>query len=196
MLVPVQTSGDKPPLFFVHGLREIMPLARAFATVLGPDQPFHALNASAADGREPPIEQMCESIRRVRPAGPLRIGGMREGTFAALGIARELLQQGRQIGPAILVNPPPLAGGEPTLAPFSSPAELILTPRGAASFFHPQLPWHKLLSGSRIVHVVPWDHEDLFRSGREDVARLLKFILEQVPTFEVFAESPTERTVA
>jgi hypothetical protein len=64
------------------------------------------------------------------------------------------------------------------------------------SFFHPQLPWHKLLSGPRIVHVLPWNYEDLFPAGRDDVARLLKFILEQVPTFEVLAQAPMQGSPA
>ena len=35
MLVPVQTSGEKPPLFFVHGLHGVMPLGRIFANGTG-----------------------------------------------------------------------------------------------------------------------------------------------------------------
>src|SRR5260370_30284506 len=112
MLVPVQTSGDRPPLFLVHGLREIMPLARAFATVLGADQPFYVLNAAAVEGGQPPIGRMCDEIGRIRPSRPLRVGGMREGVLPALGVARGLLQPSRPIGPVILVSPPPLTSGE------------------------------------------------------------------------------------
>jgi thioesterase domain-containing protein len=196
MLIAVQTSGNKPPLFLVHELRDIVPLARALGVALGPDQPFYAIDANPATGREPPVHACCEEIRRVRPSGPLRLGGMREGILPALGIARTLLQQRRQIGPLILIDPPPLAAREAVPVPFPDPTEVILTRRGATAFFHPQLPWQKLLCGPRIVHVLPWEHEDLFRAGREDVAHVLHFISEQVPTFEALAQGPKERSAA
>jgi len=73
MLVPVQTSGDKPPLFLVHGLREIMPLARAFATVLGADQPFYVLNAAAVEGGSRVLAKQGERLL-VAPGGPVDAG--------------------------------------------------------------------------------------------------------------------------
>src|SRR6266852_3377663 len=53
MLQPVQTSGTKPPLFFVHGLHGVMPLGRIFAEGLGPDQPLYAVHANGIDVRRP-----------------------------------------------------------------------------------------------------------------------------------------------
>src|SRR5689334_1667973 len=113
MLTPIQSSGEKPPLFFVHGLRGIMPLGPTFASVLGPDQPLYGINAMGIDGRAAPIDNVAgmvrayvEEIRTVRSSGPVRIGGMCEGTLAAIEIARALLQEGRQIGPLILADPP------------------------------------------------------------------------------------------
>src|ERR1700674_5745363 len=114
MLMPVQTSGEKPPLFFVHGLRGIMPLGPTFASVLGTEQPLYGVNAAGIDGRAPPIDNMAEmvrayveEIRAIQPSGAVRIGGMCEGTLAAVEIARALLHEGRQIGPVILADPPP-----------------------------------------------------------------------------------------
>ncbi len=261
--MPVQTSGEKPPLFFVHGLRGIMPLGPTFARILGPDQPCYAVNASGIDGRVPAIDTLpemvrayLEEIRGIRPAGPVRIGGMCEGTLAAIEIARELLQDGRQIGPVILADPPPrppayyrhnmevdprqpllagqlyqqvrirllehatqpynevpfdthdpnqvhvatLAGlgslialGKHFPTPFLGPAELIISAHGAAAFFHPEMPWRKLLPGSRVVHVLPWSHEELFRSGRHAVARLLKFALDKALPVEMSADDQWNR---
>src|SRR5262245_28906270 len=97
MLVPIQSSGQKPPLFFVHGLRGVMPLGSTFARVLGPEQPFYALNASGIDGTRPVLDNTqdmvrayLEAIRGARPVGPVRIGGMCAGALAAIEIAREL----------------------------------------------------------------------------------------------------------
>src|SRR5260370_13777226 len=63
--------------------------------------------------------------------------------------------------------------------PFCGPVEVVLSIDRATGFFHPQMPWNKLLLGPRIVHVLPWTHRELFRSGREEVGRLLKFMLER-----------------
>jgi thioesterase domain-containing protein len=81
-------------------------------------------------------------------------------------------------------------------SPFSGSVELIVSAARAPGFFHPQMPWRKLLPGPRVVHVLPWGHTELFREGRETVARLVGFMLEQPPTLENLAEPGVERTVA
>src|SRR5260370_40010384 len=173
------------------------------------------------------------------------------GCFIAMEIVRTLRQKGRQTGPVILADPPPVPWGQDkrqrevdhrqpqiaqqlyqqarrtilehaslpyndvpfdpvdpkqmhaaTLAgvgsivasltcvptPFPGPAQLIVCAGRAAGFFHPQMPWHKLLPGPRVVHVLPWSHTELFREGREAGAGLLRFMLEEVPTLETLAE--------
>ena len=63
MLVPIQTSGHKPPLFFVHGRPGIMPVGPALSRVLGPDQPLYVFHASGIDGRGPVIDNVPEMVR-------------------------------------------------------------------------------------------------------------------------------------
>ena len=262
MLLPVQTSGEKPPLFFVHGLHGVMPLGRIFAEGLGPDQPLYAVHANGIDGRRPVIDNMRDMVRayvdeiqEACPTGRLVIGGMCDGGPAAIEIARELRAKGRQVGPVILADPPAiprvfqkgnplndparpqiaqqlqqrlrdqllayasrpyndmpfdaqdpdqlqdavLAGVGSLVAlsrhvprPFSGPAQLIVSDRRAALFFHPEMTWHKLLPGPRMVHVLPWDHIQLFRAGRESVARALKFMFGEAPRLGTMAEHPRE----
>jgi thioesterase domain-containing protein len=291
MLVPVQTSGAKPPLFFVHGLHGVMPLGPDFARVLGPEQPLYAVNANGMEGRRPVtktirdmIPAYVEEIEQARPAGPLVVGGMCDGIWAAIELVRTLRQRGRQVGPVILVDPPivarsyesedaaadpapqivedaavievtrklqekarsaglPPPGNRPDLknlkpeverqlyqqvqrqllgyasrpylampfdiadeqqlhlavlagvgsviafcshlpTPLSSPAQLILSDHRALGFFHREMPWHVLLPGPRMVHVLPGDHIDLFGTGRQHVARAIRLMLEQGPRFE------------
>jgi len=251
MLIPVHTSGTKPPLFFVHGLNGLMSLGSSFAVALGPEQPLYSIHANGIDGRQPVLHDVqamvqayTDEIQAARPTGPIRIGGMCTGCFIALEVASSMQQQGRPVGPVILVDPPPLPAGyhkrnsrvdpqHPKIAeqlyqqirgtlldhatvanndvpfdpndpkqmhaatlagvgvlvalfrhvsgPFSGPVELIISAERASGFFHPMMPWAKALAGPRIVHVVPWDHEQLFRAGRESICRLLKFILDQAP---------------
>ncbi len=266
MLVPIQTSGNRPPLFFMHGIQGAMLLGSTFASVLGPDHPFFIINANGMDGRQPVIDNFQEMVRTyiediegVSPTGPLRIGGMCSGCLLAIEIARRLQQKGRQTGAVILADPPPvpfsfnkelravdprqpqvaqqlydqvrrtlsdhasrhyndmpfdpgdpqqthaaiLAGVASLVAfakyiptPFSGPAELIVSAERAPGFFHPQMPWRRLLPGSRVVHVLPWEHMELFRAGRDAVARLLKFMLDEPPTLQNVAERPAERSIA
>jgi thioesterase domain-containing protein len=266
MLVPIQTSGTKPPLFFVHGRPGVMPVGPILVRGLGPDQPVYVFHANGIDGQRPLIDNVrdmvrvyVEEIHGARSTGPLVIGGMCDGTFAAIEIARELKKRGRRVGPLILAAPTffppgfvrenqtfdpkqPLIAGQlyqqvrtslldhakyaynqlpfdpkdpkqlhaailagvaclvafarhvPT--PFPHPAQLILPAPRVLGFFHPNMPWPKLLPGPCISHVVPWDHMDMFRSGRETVTRLIKLFLEEGPTLEVLAGLQIERTVA
>src|SRR5207248_5448271 len=47
-------------------------------------------------------------------------------------------------------------------------AAAILSSQRAAGFLHPEMPWSKLLSGKKAIHVLPYDHNEIFRSGRHD----------------------------
>ncbi len=263
MLVPIQTQGSKPPLFFVHGMHGVMPVGHIFSRALGPDQPFYALNAKGMDGRAAPLDEVPDmvlayvgEIQRVRPEGKIRIGGMCWGCLIAIEIARKFGEMHRPVGPVILADPPltpgklrqikdprqphvarqlyeqvrtallahasrpynempfdpedaeqlhaaTLAGVGSAVAfgryspdPFPGPTQLIVSAEWAPSFFHPQMPWQKLLPGPRTVHVLPWHHMQLFRAGREPVARLLRYLLEETSTLEAFAERATKSTAA
>ena len=247
MLVPIETSGNKPPVFFVHGLRGFA-FGRRFARALGPDQPVYVINANGMDGRQPVAEDVpgmvlayVDEIQGARPTGPVRVGGMCTGCLVAIEIARRLQNQGRQTGPVMLVDPPiipvgydkrvavslrrpqladrlyqetrsrflekasdayddlpfdlrdpkqlhlaTLAGVRTILAfaryvprPFSSPAEVIVSVERAPGFFHELMPWHQLLPGPRLVHVLPWGHKQLWRAGRDTVARVMRSMLEE-----------------
>jgi hypothetical protein len=72
--------------------------------------------------------------------------------------------------------------------PFGGPAEVIISHDRSAAFLHPRMPWAKVLFGSRLVHVVPWSHREMFRSGRRSVARLIKSALEEEPVPETVLE--------
>src|SRR5262249_3939920 len=112
MLVPVQTAGTQPPLFFMHGRPGIMPIGRIFARELGSDQPRYVIHANGLDGQVPILESVREmalayvdEIQKARPSGPVIIGGMCDGTLIAVEVARELGKRGRRVGPVILAAP-------------------------------------------------------------------------------------------
>lgn len=72
-----------------------------------------------------------------------------------------------------------VAFGKYAPAPFASPAAVMLPAEAAEEFFHPQMAWQELLPGSYIVHVLPWDRDELFRSGLEAAMQVLKFLVEE-----------------
>jgi amino acid adenylation domain-containing protein len=111
LLVPIQPSGSKPPLFFVHGVGGevvgFLPLARR----LGQDQPLYAFQAQGADGTGEPlvrIEEMAarylEELLAVQPHGPLFLGGYSFGSVVAFEMARQLQARGRQVGMLIIMD--------------------------------------------------------------------------------------------
>lgn len=118
MLVPVQTLGEKPPLFLIHGLIGLVTMGPFLAQVLGPDQPLYVINANGLDGRETVagnIKDMVltyvEEIVGVQPSGPLLIGGMCTGAVVAIEVVRELQARGCELGPLILADPPGVVPG-------------------------------------------------------------------------------------
>jgi len=65
---------------------------------------------------------------------------------------------------------------------------MIISAERASGFFHPMMPWHKLLPGPRVVHVLPCPHHELLGTSRKTVARLMRSMLEEVPTSQRSAE--------
>jgi thioesterase domain-containing protein len=65
--------------------------------------------------------------------------------------------------------------------PYPGPTQLIVSADRAAQFFHPQMHWHHVLPSPRMVHVMPWDHREIFRSGREHLMRSVKYMLDASP---------------
>jgi amino acid adenylation domain-containing protein len=110
-LVPIQTSGDNPPFFCVHGLGgnviEFYDLARR----LGTAQPFYGLQSQGLDGKQPlhkSIKDMARhyisEMREVQPAGPYFIGGRSLGGTIAFEMACQLKAQGEEVGLLALLD--------------------------------------------------------------------------------------------
>jgi thioesterase domain-containing protein len=257
MLVPIQSSGANPPLYFIHGLQGVMPMGRFLVSSLGPSQPLYAINANGMDGRDrtpTSVKEMAltyaEEISKVQPSGPLLLAGMCAGGLAAMEVACELRVRGREPGPVILVDPPlpghhirPVDTRNPLIAAqlyervrgklldhashahnempfalndqdqvhvatsaavttmvafcthvpeiFPGPAVAILSSRRARTFFHPQMYWIKLLPRLVMTHVLPFEHTEMFRTGRHELARILKFVLES----DIKTEIPSEPAI-
>ena len=80
-LVPIRTTGSKPPFFCVHAAEGNVLLYQDLARYLGDDQPVFGLQARGLDGTPglTTVEEMAASyvgeIKAVQPAGRYRLGG-------------------------------------------------------------------------------------------------------------------------
>jgi amino acid adenylation domain-containing protein len=129
-LVPFQTTGSSPPLFFVHGhmgnVIGFAPLAKS----LGPNQPFFALQARGLDGKTEPFTNFIDmaryyvdAIRTLQPHGPYHLGGFCFGGTLAIEMARLLQQKGEPVPIVITVQSRTLS--YPQFSPNTSPLTKI-----------------------------------------------------------------------
>ena len=112
-LVEMNSSGDLPPLVFLHG--EFNTFGRyttTLAKLLGPDQPLFVV-APHGIGNEPippSIEAMADErlplIMNAQPEGPYRLGGKCLGGIVAFEIARKLITAGKQVEMVFMLDPP------------------------------------------------------------------------------------------
>lgn len=103
-LVPIRVSGDRPPLFVIHGGFGEVLFARPLAHLLGPDQPVYGIRAAALDGFPPREGSIAEvaasyarSIRAVRPEGPYALYGFSLGGTLAFEVAVLLQAEGEEV---------------------------------------------------------------------------------------------------
>ncbi len=110
-LVPLQTTGDRPPLFLVHGAEGNVLLYKNLARGLGNDQPVYALQSRGLEGREAidtGVEQMAahyrQEIQALQPRGPYFLGGYCLGGTIALEIAQQLRRSGESVALLAMVE--------------------------------------------------------------------------------------------
>jgi thioesterase domain-containing protein len=103
-LVSIKPSGDRVPLFCVHGVRGNVITYSSLAQYLRPDRPLYGLQSQGLDGIAPPfqsIEDMAAhylaAIREVQPAGPYFLGGYSFGGWVALAMAYQLTIVGEEV---------------------------------------------------------------------------------------------------
>ncbi len=111
-VVPLQESGTRRPIFFVHsGDGEVLAYA-LLARKLGADQPSYAIRARGIDdgaAAHTSVAEMAsdyvEEIRRVQPDGPYVLGGFCLGGAVAFEMAGQLDAAGEQVAAIVLIDP-------------------------------------------------------------------------------------------
>ncbi|MDB6056410.1 MAG: hypothetical protein JWO95_254, partial [Verrucomicrobiales bacterium] len=109
-IVEIKPTGSKPPVFWMHNLGGGggggLFTYRALAQLLGPDQPSYGIAAPAEPFNR--IELMAahyiDAMKTVQPNGPYMVGGYCFGGVVAFEVARQLKQQGADVGMVALVE--------------------------------------------------------------------------------------------
>jgi len=110
VLVEIQPYGENPPIFWLHTLGGGggggLFTYRKLAGLLGPNQPSYGLVAPS----EPysTVETMAAgyivALKQIQPAGPYFLGGYCFGGVVAYEMARQLEEQGEQLGLVALID--------------------------------------------------------------------------------------------
>lgn len=104
-IVPIKTTGSRPPFFCIHGRAE------ALARYLDPEQPFYWLHHSQEGGKTPylTVEEIASihvrDIREIQPHGPYYLGGFSFGGMLAYEVARQLNQREEKVSLLALFDP-------------------------------------------------------------------------------------------
>ncbi|MBO2451312.1 amino acid adenylation domain-containing protein [Actinomadura barringtoniae] len=110
VLLPIRTSGSRPPMFFVHPAGGLSWGYLQFQRHLGPDQPIYGLQARAFTRSELPgsvaemAEDYLEQIRSVQPSGPYNLAGWSLGGLVAYEMACRLQAEGEEVGLLALMD--------------------------------------------------------------------------------------------
>jgi amino acid adenylation domain-containing protein len=112
-LVPLSATGTRTPFFCVAGGAGNALCFNQLARKLPPDRPFYGIQAVGLDGLRAPlgrVEEMAaeyiKEIRAVQARGPYLLGGHCFGAWIAFEMARQLQQQGEEIGLVVVIDAP------------------------------------------------------------------------------------------
>ncbi|HET7230631.1 MAG TPA: amino acid adenylation domain-containing protein [Longimicrobium sp.] len=110
-LVTLHAGGTRTPVFFVHPAGGTVFRYADLARALGPDQPFHGLQARGVSDDLPPsdridemVERYAAAIREAFPNGPYLIGGWSAGGPVAFALAARLREMGEDAPLAIILD--------------------------------------------------------------------------------------------
>ncbi len=113
VLVPIQTTGTKPPLFVVHPVGGTVFFYRELARALGPDQPVWGLQSRGLQNDGEPIDDLAamasfylEAIAPLRTGAPVHLAGASMGGTVVYEMARQLADRGEPVGLVALFDTP------------------------------------------------------------------------------------------
>jgi amino acid adenylation domain-containing protein len=103
-LVPIKPSGNKMPLYIVHGAGLNVLLFNTLASGMDADQPVFGLQAKGLNGIDEPLNNIVDiaahynaAIMAQNPTGPYALAGYSFGGIIAFEMAKQFEEQGKQV---------------------------------------------------------------------------------------------------
>ncbi|MVM36995.1 amino acid adenylation domain-containing protein [Spirosoma sp. HMF3257] len=103
-LVPIQPSGNKVPIYIIHGIGLNLLNFSGLLSYMSPEQPIYGLQARGLDGIDEPLDDMgaiaafyLSEVLEQNPTGPYAIAGYSFGGYVALEMARQLKAMGKEV---------------------------------------------------------------------------------------------------
>ncbi len=103
-LIPVKSTGSKPPIYIVHGAGLHVMLFNVLGSFMDKEQPVFALQAKGLNGESEPLDRMEDiaahyvaEILKHNPCGPYAVAGYSFGGLIAFEMAKQLKAQGKEI---------------------------------------------------------------------------------------------------
>ncbi|HZL12484.1 MAG TPA: amino acid adenylation domain-containing protein [Prolixibacteraceae bacterium] len=103
-LVTIRPTGEKTPLFLIHGAGLNVLLYQSLSHHLKEDRPIYAFQAKGLDGSQElsnSLEEMAddyiEEIKKIQPEGPYMLLGFSLGGFIAYDMAKKLVSNGSEV---------------------------------------------------------------------------------------------------
>jgi acyl transferase domain-containing protein/thioesterase domain-containing protein/acyl carrier protein len=110
-LVPIQSSGSRPPLFCVHGAGGNVMVFSTLTHYLGLEQPIYGLQAQGVDGKSKPLTRLedmaalyIRDLKAAFPHGPYLLAGFSMGGEVAFEMAQQLRAQGDEVNLLVLFD--------------------------------------------------------------------------------------------
>lgn len=133
VLLPLQTKGNKPPIFLIHPASGYGLTYSVLAQKLGKDQPLYALQSLGLDTKQQPLNTIKEmaatyikAIREIQPNSPYIIGGYSLGGLIAWEIVHQIEAAGEKVKNLLIIDThPPLLNSEVETQPDDDIALLV-----------------------------------------------------------------------
>ncbi|UJP66882.1 non-ribosomal peptide synthetase [Mongoliitalea daihaiensis] len=113
VIVPIKPTGNKPPLFLIHGAGANVTPFYGLSAQMDEDQPVYGIQSKGLNGIDEPlqtIEEMAafylQEIKKVCPTGIFHIGGQSFGAYVTFEMAKQMKAHGAEMGKVILFDVP------------------------------------------------------------------------------------------
>lgn len=120
-LVKLHSHGEKTPFYCVHPAGGNVLCFFEMGKIMGRNRPIYGLQSKGIDGEAKPIDSVesmasyyIEELLKLQPEGPYCLGGYSFGVHVAFEMARQLVDQGMEVGTLVILDTPGMGQEEGT----------------------------------------------------------------------------------